>query len=119
MNLITLHRWEELPQYYVAECRQRGNVGWRLCGDELEEAVLEAAKWVGLNEEFRDAHGEEWDILIPESTLYHEFPDWAVCDRWYKMLGMGVPSLRARRCWMWLARNNAVGARASRPLTTY
>lgn len=76
-----------MPQYYVAECQQRGKWWWRLLtADDLDEAVRESASLAGLDEDFRDAQGEEWDILIPEKTLLHEFPDCEVCDRWWKLL---------------------------------
>lgn len=54
MNLITLHRWEPLPQCLVAEFHQRGQGWWPLLADGLEDAVQEAAGMAGLDAEFRD-----------------------------------------------------------------
>ena len=84
MNLITLHRWEPLPECLVAEFHQRGKGWWPLLADGLEDAVQEAAGLAGLDAEFRDAQGEEWDILIPEQTLSHELPDGEVGDFWWR-----------------------------------
>ena len=82
MNLITLHRSEELPQCLFAEFHQRG-MGWQLLKtDDLRDAVQEAAGLAGLDEEFRDEQGEEWEIIIPEQTQFQEFPDGEVVDYW-------------------------------------
>ena len=83
MNLITIHRWEPLPQCLVAEFHQRGKGWWPLLADGLEDAVQEAVGLAGLDAEFRDAQGEEWDILIPEETLSHELPEGEVGDFWW------------------------------------
>lgn len=41
----------------------------------LADAIREVADLAGLDAEFRDAQGEEWDILIPDAALAYEFPD--------------------------------------------
>ena len=106
MNLITLHRWEPLPEYLVAEFHQRGK-GWcPLLADGLEDAVQEAAGLAGLDAELRDAQGEEWDILIPEETLAHELPDgevgdfwwqWRIRDRWWQQVEAEYQAHRVAR----------------------
>lgn len=80
LNLITLHRWEETPELLVAEFSRPGRPCLSLWSSSLDDAVREAAGLAGLDMEFRDALGEEWDILVPEATLCHEFPDGEIDD---------------------------------------
>ena len=80
LNLITLHRWEiqlcdGMPDSLIVGFHQPGKGTWMLSAYGLADAIREAADLAGLDAEFRDAQGEEWDILIPEDALAYEFPE--------------------------------------------
>ena len=80
MHIITLHRWEKDSRSFVAEFSPPN---WRwltLWSSSLDGAVRQAAQEAGLDEEFRDARGEEWDILLPDQTRFQELPDGQIGD---------------------------------------
>lgn len=90
MNTITLYRDEhELNGFEVHFSNDA--VRWvKLWVSSLENAVLEAARIAGLDADYRDARGQEWDILIPEKTQNLELPDLDVHDRWFKLLSLEI-----------------------------
>lgn len=64
-----------MPISLIVGFHQPGKGTWMLSAYGLADAIREAADLAGLDAEFRDAQGEEWDFLIPEEALAYEFPD--------------------------------------------
>ena len=85
LNLITLHLWEielwnGMPHSLIVGFHQPGKGPWMLGAYGLVDAIRQVADLAGLDAEFRDAQGEEWDILIPDTALAYEFPDGHIDD---------------------------------------
>ncbi len=101
VNLITLHRWEVqlwdgMPISLIVGFHQPGKGTWMLSAYGLADAIREAADLAGLDAEFRDAQGEEWDILIPDAALAYEFPDGHLDDSWVELRRLGQLSVARR-----------------------
>lgn|GEM_PF-872144 len=78
MNVITIVHALNEPGFYEAISAKHSA---KLLAKSVDDAVHEAIRFAGLNQNYRNAQGEEWEILIPDETRLKELPDMDVSDR--------------------------------------